>query len=130
MDTAHGMVNADEVLPCRRGKLKSDIKPFVLDDTPDVLTIGGRSVNEGYGFYWSPYSKVPYFELPGFEKHGRKCQLVSINDVPYLVDGRNTRVAKKGNPVMPSGKKDQPMLGGLKKEKQSTTAVATPVSAH
>ena len=109
MDTANGMVNADEVLPCRIGKLKSDIKPFVLEGTPDVLTIGGRCTNEAYGFYWPPYSKVPYFELPGFEKHGKKCQLVSINDVPYLVDGRNTRVASARNdPAMPGGKSAQP----------------------
>ena len=98
MDIANGTVVASEVLPMRLERLDGEIAPFVLGDTPDVLTIGGRCVNEGYGFHWPPYSKAPYFELLGFAKHRKICQLVSISEVPYLADGRNTRALKAAAP--------------------------------
>ena len=106
METANGLFTAHDVHPMRSGRLVRDIKPYVLEDTPDVLIIGGRCVNEGYGFYWPPYSGSPYFELPDFKKHGKRCSLISIHDVPYLVDGRHTRLA--ADPALPSARSNPP----------------------
>ena len=55
-------VVASEVLPMRLETLDGEITPYVLEGTPDVLTIGGRCVNERYRFEWPPFSKTPYFE--------------------------------------------------------------------
>ena len=77
MGTANGLVAAHNVLPMRVGRLARDIEPDALEDTPDVLAIGGRCVNEGHGCYWPPYSNSPYFELPDFKNHGKRCSLIS-----------------------------------------------------
>lgn len=60
----------------RLERLDGEIAIVVLDDTPDMLTVGGRCVNEGYGFYWPPYSKAPYVKLLGFAKPRKDMQVI------------------------------------------------------
>ena len=38
--------------------------PLVLKDTPDVLAMGRRCMNEGYTFVWKAHSDKPYFRKP------------------------------------------------------------------
>ena len=44
-------------------ELDSDINFYVLDNTPPVVSVGKRCMEEGYGFYWKPYS-TPVFIKP------------------------------------------------------------------
>ena len=35
------------------------VEPLVMDNTPDVLSIGRRCVKLGWSFWWAPYSEHP-----------------------------------------------------------------------
>ena len=52
--TANNSVNGDKVVQQQIGKLGEAAEPYVLDSTPDVLSIGRRCVEEGYSFEWLP----------------------------------------------------------------------------
>ncbi len=78
------------------------MNPYVLENTPDVISIGKRCVQLGYGFHWEPWSLKPYLVLPK-AKGGGKLTLVSIGDVPYLVDTWNPDGLKKSSrPACPA----------------------------
>ena len=54
LHTANGPTLADQVLPLRSPRLGENVEPFVLDDSPDVLSVGVRVMLKGYGWYWPP----------------------------------------------------------------------------
>ena len=51
MDTAGGPCVADQVAHVQIEVLEEHIDPYVLDDSPDVLTVGRRCRKHGYGFH-------------------------------------------------------------------------------
>ena len=57
-------------------------EPYVLDSTPDVLSIGRRCVEDGYEFVWKPYSLHPTITTPS----GKVVKLVSRDCCPDLDD--------------------------------------------
>ena len=65
LNTANGSIDVKErlVYKLNMGSLK-EIKPWVLDDTPAVISIGQLVMLHGYGFYWHPYDRVPKFVAP------------------------------------------------------------------
>jgi len=89
LDTANGRLEVSEAIHMQIPSLCENVCPLVLEDTPDVLTIGRRCVKQGFGFYWPPYSTEPFFEIPE-ERGGGICVLESIDDVPYLADDLNS----------------------------------------
>ena len=99
-ETANGVINADSVCDLVLPKLFADdahITPYVLPDSPDLLSIGRRCVQDGYGFYWAPYSKTPALippesSFPRYSKQRAAEQWIWLeteDDVPYLVDTYN-----------------------------------------
>ena len=58
------------------------IRPYVLETTPNVLSIGRRCMELGYEFHWKKYS-LPTFTLPC----GKKITLCVDNYIPYLYPG-------------------------------------------
>ncbi len=54
---------------------------YILDSTPNVLSIGKLCVKHGYSFYWPPQSKDPYFVKPD----GQIIPLTVIGFIPYLI---------------------------------------------
>jgi len=54
-----GEVPAKLKLLLHSAKLGKDVEPYVLDETPDVLSIGMRCVEHGWSFWWPPYSVHP-----------------------------------------------------------------------
>ena len=87
-DTANGELKADRTVRMQIEGLDDDCDLYVLADTPDVISIGRRCVQLGYGFHWDPWSKKAYFTRP-VDQGGGKLQLVSIGDVHYLADSIN-----------------------------------------
>ena len=67
-----------------------------------LLEAWETALNEAAGGEDETYEMLDSEILPGYKKHGEKCPLMSINDVPYLIYGRNTRLA--GTPAMPGGR--------------------------
>ena len=78
--TAGGPVEATEQMPMFLQDLGATIKPWILDDTPSVLSVGRRCQAEGWAFYWPPWSANPIFVDP----QGRKHILEAEGYVPYL----------------------------------------------
>ena len=73
------------------------IDPYVLPDSPDVLSIGRRCVDQGYGFYWKPYSQSPALIPPDAHmprvdssRASKEWTWLEVDDyIPYLVDTHN-----------------------------------------
>jgi hypothetical protein len=105
LDTANGLVATSEAVCLRIDELHRDSggysEPLILENTPNVLTIGGRCVHEGFGFYWKPYSLKPFFTKP-VEEGGGKIELISIGDVPYMRDPTEGFDPDLLNPTMPA----------------------------
>ena len=64
MDTANGHNVADKGIDLVVELLGQNILPYVLDSSPNVLSLGRRCVVDGYGWYWPPYSLSPYLVHP------------------------------------------------------------------
>ena len=93
--TANGEIATSTVFDTQVEPLlyENGTKVHVLESTPDVLSIGKRCVELGYGFHWEPYSKRPYFVPPEYHLGERVddgiIELISIGNVPYLPDTCN-----------------------------------------
>ena len=78
--TANGSTSTSDVAEIVVDELDETVKPFVLDETPAVLSIGRRCMKTGYAFHWMP-GKLPF--MVGF------VHLQVKDDIPYLVsDGK------------------------------------------
>jgi len=64
IDTANGHSVADKGIELVVELLGQRILPYVLDSSPNVLSLGRRCVVDGYGWYWPPYSLSPYLIHP------------------------------------------------------------------
>ena len=87
LDTANGESLANRGIDLRIGCLGEDIVPYVLESSPDVLSIGRRCVLLGYGWYWPPFSLEPYLVHPTTGEH----IVMRVEDFcPYLDDPGST----------------------------------------
>ena len=77
--TANGVTSVDDEIALRVEALDETIKPFVLESTPSVLTVGWRCMELGYEFRW-PARSAPIFTCPD----GRIITLDVEDYVPYL----------------------------------------------
>ena len=80
-DTVGGEIPADKVIPLYVPALKQSIKPYVLDSTPNVLSVGMRCQQMGWKFVWEPYSDRPYLKDP----YGHIFSLSTRGNIPYLI---------------------------------------------
>ena len=65
--------------------ISKEVHPYVLPDTPAVISVGMRCIQDGWDFVWRKFSR-PYFR----KKDGSKIKLEVKDYVPYLPskDGR------------------------------------------
>ncbi len=80
--TANGLSSGEKSCNNTFGELGEVAEPYILDNTPDVLSIGRRCVEDGYSFNWKLYSLHPTITTPD----GRVVQLISRDCVPCLDD--------------------------------------------
>ena len=70
METANGEILGGETVGMGLEVIgEPEIQPYVLQDSPDLISVGRRCQEMGYTFHWSPWSKRPYFILPGSTKN-------------------------------------------------------------
>eukprot|EP00972_Heterocapsa_arctica_P064222 9477496-Heterocapsa_arctica.AAC.1 len=62
-ETANGSTMSTHAAPMYILEFREKIIPFVLKDTPAVLSIVERTMKKGYSFHW-PAGKSPYFITP------------------------------------------------------------------
>ena len=77
--TANGPIVADKKVALRLRELKGNVNPLVIDDSPPVLSLGRRCMDEGYSFIWPAWSDSPQLVMPN--KRGA-IQLKVHNYVP------------------------------------------------
>ena len=65
--------------------IDKEVHPYVFPDTPAVISVGMRCIQDGWDFVWRKFSR-PYFR----KKDGAKIKLEVKDYVPYLPskDGR------------------------------------------
>ena len=71
---------ADQTISAKVTALNERITAFVLDSSPELLSIGLRCRWEGYNFSWAPYSDVPTITTPD----EKVVELLTIANVPCL----------------------------------------------
>ncbi len=62
--TTNGLVDGDKVVSQQIGELLEVAEPYVLDSTPDVLSIGRRCVEDGYEFHLRSVLAQPHYDHP------------------------------------------------------------------
>ena len=63
LSTANGSTRADEVADVKVDALHRPFSPYILEETPAVLSVGVRCMEQGYSFVW-PADGRPYFIRP------------------------------------------------------------------
>ena len=84
--TANGTTSTSDSIKYYVNELKETVQPFVVDETPTVLSIGRRCMKMGYSFRWM-CGKLPFMITPEKEI----VHLHVKDDIPYLVGDRNAR---------------------------------------
>ena len=88
-ETPNGDVAADKMVCAQIKVLGENVEAYLLDDSPDVLSIGRRCQEYGYGFHWNPFSGKPFFASP----NGDKIECYTLDYVPYIPDRWNAENA-------------------------------------
>ena len=63
LSIANDLVHGSHVVRQQIGEFEEVAEPYILDASPDVLSIGRRCVEDGYMFVWKPYSLSPTITL-------------------------------------------------------------------
>jgi hypothetical protein len=63
-NTVNGQIWAALECPMCIPPLKTQVSPYVLRSTPDLLSLGKRCVVDGYTFLWKGHSTRPIWTLP------------------------------------------------------------------
>jgi len=82
LETANGVLKVDTSAHVQVGGVCENITPYVLEETPDVLSVGYRCTEKGYGFYWEPYQQCPTFVSPD----GNEIPVDNDGYCPYMVE--------------------------------------------
>ncbi len=83
LTTANGDIDATDEITLFVNCIKMMIQLHVLPNTPNVLSVGRRVVEEGFGFYWDPYSLEPYMTAPST---GGRIPMYVEQNCPCLCD--------------------------------------------
>jgi len=87
LDTAGGEVIADKQIHLYNARLGECITPYVLESTPNVLSLGRRVVQDGYSWRWDGYTTTPVMIHP---TSGEEIRLKVHDLCPYLDDAGST----------------------------------------
>ena len=64
LSTANDLVKGNQVARQQIGEFREIATPYLLESTPDVLSIGRRCVEDGFEFHWAPHSLHPTMATP------------------------------------------------------------------
>jgi len=95
LHTANGRVSVDTAAVISVPELYEEANPYMLRDSPAVLSIGLRCMEHGYQFVWPP-GNTPYFVLPC----GQVVPFEVHNNIPYLPTGNTAAKAAPAPQVL------------------------------
>lgn len=81
LQTANGIVWAEEECDMYVHELKLKVNAIVLEDSPPVLSLGKLCNGNGFKYVWVP-REIPYLET----KNGTKFLCYPRNDVPFITN--------------------------------------------
>ena len=79
LHTANGFTKAKSTLSLSSDLLSDPIEAYLLESTPNVISMGYRCMELGYSFIWRGWQR-PYLVCP----NGKKIELEVMHNVPYL----------------------------------------------
>ncbi len=106
--TANGKTNSSEQIDRNVPQLGITIEPHVLDNCPDVLSVGQRCQGEGFEFRWKPFPDRPYFVRPDGVKVF--CQSEDFEPMLSAMNGQGCVEGRAPSVGEPPG--DLPIDGG------------------
>ena len=125
--TANDVTKANKLVEMQVAPLDENIRPIILDNCPPALTVGGRCTEQGWGFYWPPYS-APVFVKPC----GKIIKHIVKNSCPYIIDsGMKSYAMPSVSSTSPARVADQMAEradGALHDESDKKSAEVKPVS--
>ena len=77
--TANGSTATQTEAKIDLGTFDMTSQAYVLDDTPSVMSLGKRCMEEGYSFVW-PSGKMPFMVT----KNGERIDLTIHDNIPYI----------------------------------------------
>ena len=77
--TANGSTATQTEAEIDLGTFDEISQAYVLDDTPSVMSLGKRCMEEGYSFVW-PSGKMPFM----ITKNGGRIDLTIHDNIPYI----------------------------------------------
>ena len=94
MCTVNGILTVDEGLQLQVPALNRKVEFALADDSPPILSVGKRCMQDGYSFFW-PRGKDPYL----VDQYNNIIKLTVENFVPYIAhstDGAATGGVERG----------------------------------
>ena len=94
MCTVNGILTVDEGLQLQVPALNRKVEFALADDSPPILSVGKRCMQDGYSFFW-PRGKDPYL----VDQYNNIIKLTVENFVPYIAhstDGAATAGVERG----------------------------------
>ena len=79
LHTANGSTATNKEAEIDLGTFDMTSQAYVLDDTPSVMSLGKRCMEEGYSFVW-PSGKMPFM----ITKFGSRIDLTIHDNIPYI----------------------------------------------
>ena len=74
------------------------MEPLVMDDTPDVISIGWRCVELGWSFWWPPFALHPVLTPP----LGNAVVCNVRGHIPYIDNAPSTTASAMPAPIGPA----------------------------
>ena len=138
VETANGLAESDTCAYFQIPAFGENMDPYKMEDCPDVMTVGRRCVDEGYGFIWLPWSEQPFYITPTHNAELKKLiaalsrvsdggtpgqlhrnciiPLLSVDYVPYFPDNYNAQNAPSLGTVLTTARKAPPKDKGVSAE--------------
>eukprot|EP00435_Cladocopium_sp_Y103_P049810 s1489_g15.t1 len=77
--TANGSTSTNQQARIDIGTFDKAANAYILDDTPSVMSLGKRCMDEGYSFVW-PSNQMPFL----IDKEGKRIDLSLHDNIPYI----------------------------------------------
>ena len=106
MITANGPSYADKQCKVRVPSISTTAEPYVLPDSPSVLSVGQKCMEEGFDFVWRASCR-PYLR----DSNGNKVYMDVRDNVPYLKSWKeNVALPAKvfSEPIVPAPPAERP----------------------
>merc|ERR1712155_243491 len=80
--TANGPITVDHYVTSWCPALKTYVDVLVLENSPELLSLGKLCRDKGFNFHWDGYKRKPRM----WDGQGREIRVSVRNNVPYILN--------------------------------------------